>query len=163
MTPATLEQLMAQACALERQAAQRYTEFADILQAHNNAEVAAMFRALAQEESGHADAILQRMGWRQAPATQGVPEVAWMASLEQAHYLMQPWHALQVALQAELQACEFYAELAPRCTDPALQRAARALEAEEREHIALLQSWLERVPVPQADWADDPDPPRYTD
>ena len=31
----------------------------------------------------------------------------------------------------------------------------------EREHVGLIKAWLERVPPPDPNWAEDPDPPRY--
>ena len=46
--PHTLEDFMAQALAMEREAVERYTEFADAMEVHNNREVAAMFRTMAQ-------------------------------------------------------------------------------------------------------------------
>ena len=42
--PQTLEDFMAQALVMEREAVERYTEFADALEMHNNSEVAKLFR-----------------------------------------------------------------------------------------------------------------------
>jgi hypothetical protein len=44
-----------------------------------------------------------------------------------------------------------------------VRKAALELQAEEAEHVALVQAWLAKVPAPDPDWAVDPDPPRYTD
>ena len=44
-----------------------------------------------------------------------------------------------------------------------MRRAALELQAEEHEHVELVRAWLAKVPVPDGDWANDPDPPRYTD
>jgi rubrerythrin len=44
-----------------------------------------------------------------------------------------------------------------------IRKAARTLQAEERAHVALVEAWLAKVSKPDADWAEDPDPPRYTD
>ena len=55
--PATLTELMAQALAIEIEAAQRYAELADVMETHNNREVADLFRRMATIESRHADAI----------------------------------------------------------------------------------------------------------
>ena len=76
---------------------------------------------------------------------------------------MQPWHALQLALAAEQRAEAFFARLAQVATDDAVKRAALELQDEEREHVELVRAWLKKVPEPDADWAIDPDPPRYTD
>lgn len=167
--PHSLPELMAQALAIELEATQRYTEFADMMEEHNNREVAALFRSLAQQESGHARQIMAGMGWQQpsdAPplrrdgdALAAEPE----APLDDLHYLMRPWHALQLALAAEQRSERFFAELARAAADEAVRRAARELQAEEAEHVRLIEQWLEKVPRPDADWAHDPDPPRYTD
>ena len=40
---------------------------------------------------------------------------------------------------------------------------ALELQAEEKEHVALVRAWMKKVPKPERDWAVDPDPPRNTD
>ena len=57
----TLEEFMAQALAMEREAVQRYSEFADAMEMHNNREVAKLFRTMAQYEGKHADQIMAEM------------------------------------------------------------------------------------------------------
>jgi len=169
VAPRTLEVFMALAYAMEREAVERYTEFADAMQAHNNREVAEMFRTMAQYESKHAEQIMAEMGWKQAPAPpaegfgwpgQEAPETV---PIDEVHYLMQPWHALQLALVAEQRAEEFFGKLAQATTSESVRRAALELQAEEHEHVALVRAWLAKVPVPDEDWAADPDPPRYLD
>ncbi|GAB3655727.1 ferritin family protein [Ramlibacter alkalitolerans] len=159
--PRDLSELMAQAYALEREAVDRYGELADVLATHNNQEVAALFRRLASQEALHATEILRTMGWTRAPQPQLPPDAPNAPSYEDTHYLMHPWHALRIALQAEQRAHDFYQELAQRCEADELRHAARQLQADEREHITLLEEWLERVPEPPAGWDEDPDPPRY--
>ncbi len=44
-----------------------------------------------------------------------------------------------------------------------MRKAALELQAEEREHVELVRAWMKKVPRPDADWANDPDPPVYTD
>ncbi len=167
--PQTLEDFMAQALAMEREAVERYTDFADSMEAHNNREVAAMFRTMAGYEAKHAEQIKAQMGWREDPP---VPRqsIAWTGfdapeatPIDEVHYLMQPWHALQLALAAEKRAEAFFAELARVATSEPVRNAALELRAEEAEHVELVQAWLAKVPKPDQDWAEDPDPPRYTD
>lgn len=165
----TLEQFMAQAVAMERDAVERYTEFADMLETANNREVATLFRTIAGYESKHAQHIMDEMGWSEAPPPPTIPygapglEAPEAMPLDEVHYLMQPWHALQLALAAEKRAQAFFAVLARTATNEAVKRAALELQAEEGEHVRLVQRWLEKVPPPDHDWAEDPDPPRYTD
>jgi rubrerythrin len=76
---------------------------------------------------------------------------------------MQPYHALEIALACEERAEAFYSELALSAADADVREAARDLESEEHEHVALVREWMERVEKPAANWMDDPDPPRYTE
>ena len=127
--PQTLAELMALALAMEREAAQRYAEFADAMEIHNNVEVAALFRKMATIETGHVQAIMTQMGWREAPA---VASDAWLDAIEgpetprgdEVHYLMQPWHALNIALACEQRAERFYERLAGMAEEPAVRDAA---------------------------------------
>ncbi len=167
--PRTLEDFMAQALAMEREAVERYTEFADAMEMHNNREVAAMFRTMATYEGKHAEQIMAEMGWKEDPRPPaggfGWPglEAPETVPIDEVHYLMQPWHALQLALGAEQRAEAFFGELARLTSSESIRKAALELQAEEHEHVQLVRAWLEKVPAPDGDWANDPDPPRYTD
>jgi rubrerythrin len=168
-TPRTLDELMAQALAMEREAVARYTELAEMMEVHNNLEVAELFRKMALYESRHVEQILADMGWADDTV---VPRVAgaWAGAespeavpIDEMHYLMHPWHALQLALAAEQRAVEFFETLAAGAQSEAIRRAAEEMRDEEIEHVELVRAWLAKVPPPEAGWADDPDPPRYDD
>ena len=58
---------MSQAYAMELDASERYAEFADQMEVHNNVEVAQLFRKLSDIEGLHARQILQEMGWPRLP------------------------------------------------------------------------------------------------
>lgn len=165
--PENLDDLMAQALAIERAAAERYAEFADAMETHNNYDVAQLFRTMAQYETRHAEQIMAEMGWVVIPA---MPAGAWSSleppesvAFEEVHYLMKPWHALQLALAAEERAEAFFAELVHRTRDGPVRAAALQMQLEEREHVELIKAWIAKVPAPDKDWANDPDPPRYND
>ncbi|TAK53337.1 MAG: rubrerythrin [Gammaproteobacteria bacterium] len=167
--PETLEELMLQALAMEREAVERYSELADMMQAHNNRDVAELFHKMAGYEQHHVDHILKDMSW---PADKATPRYAgvWTAPdgpevvpIEEMHYLMQPWHALQLALAAEQRAHDFFDALVRNAANDTIRRAAEEMRAEEAEHIELVRAWMEKVPQPDSDWAADPDPPRYID
>ena len=167
--PRTIDEFMAQALAMEQEAAERYTEFADTLEQHNNHEVAELFRTMAEHEGKHARRIMAEMGWRVAPPppphAQNWPgrESPEAPPFDEVHYLMQPWHALQLALAAERRAEAFFAVLARLTTNETIRTAALEMQAEETHHVALVQAWIDKTPKPDPDWAVDPDPPRYTD
>lgn len=164
-----VEGLMAYAYALEAEASERYSEFADAMETHNNREVAELFRKLARIENMHAEHILEEMGWSSPPAPptggwrwEGLegPETADHTDL---HYLMQPYHALQIALHNEKRAEAFFKDLVQKAPSGKVRAAAQEMADEETEHVRLVEEWLKRTPRPESDWAHDPDPPRWSD
>ncbi len=162
--PKSLDEFMAQAYAMEQEAMQRYTDLADAMEMHNNREVAEMFRKMATIENKHAAQILSEMGWKEAPAAiapawEGF-EAAESVPVDEVHYLMRPWHALQLALHAEERAERFFGELAMTTKVESVRKAALELQQEEAEHVELIKAWMKKVPQPEKDWAHDPDPPR---
>ena len=165
----TMEQLMAQALAMEREAVARYGELAEMMEVHNNREVAELFRKMAGYEAHHVEQILHDMGWSadSAPVVHegawATPEAPEAVPIDEMYYLMHPWHALQLAHAAEQRAVAFFDALARQAAGEDIRRAAEAMRAEELEHVALIDSWLAKVAPPDANWADDPDPPRYED
>lgn len=167
--PTTLDELMAQALVMELDAAQRYNEFADMMEIHNSPEVAQWFRKMAVIEGKHATQIMAEMGWTQAPThIASTPqfegfEAPETAPIDDVHYLMKPWHVLQLALANEERAERFFAHLASVATVGSVRKAALELQEEEREHVELVKAWMLKVPQPDSNWDHDPDPPRYDD
>jgi len=167
--PRALIEFMAQALAMEREAAVRYSDLADAMEIHNNRETAALFRKMADIERKHATRIMVEMGWKDMPALPpGKPswkgfEAPETTPGDEVHYLMHPYHALQLALVNEQRAERFFAELARTATVESVSAAARELQAEEGEHVRLVRAWMKKLPKPDRDWADDPDPASYTD
>jgi rubrerythrin len=164
---ADVANLLAHAHAMESEAHERYLDLAEQLDVHNNTEVAALFRKMAQIEQLHVQKILERVGdmelprlspWEyrwpgaEAPETAGICE---------AHYMMTPHHALSMALRAEQRSLEFYTGVLESGGDASVQALARELAEEEREHVALVKTWLAKYPEPAANWAEDPDPPMH--
>ena len=166
-TPESLVELMANALAIELEAAERYGELADVMETHNNLDVAELFRKMQKIETLHAEAIRNEMGWTGTPpvaasvlADREGPE---SPAHDDVHYLMQPYHALEIALAAEERALRFFTDLASAAGAASVRGAAQRLADEEREHVELVRDWMSRVPKPDHDWRVDPDPPRYVD
>jgi rubrerythrin len=167
--PRTLEEFMTQALVMEVEAGQRYAELADAMETHNNREVAVLFRKMATIEGKHAQQIMDGMGWTTLPGPR--PGILFREGFEapettpgdEVHYLMQPYHALELALANEQRAERFFGQLARAATTASVRKAALELQAEEREHVELVRAWMKKLPKPDADWANDPDPPVYTD
>jgi rubrerythrin len=161
------EDFMARAYTMEIEAIERYAQFAEQLEAHNNKEVAGLFRKLSQIETLHAKRILEEMRWPTTPALP--PAYAWetaegpeTAPFEALHYLMQPYHALEIALRGELRAEKYFGDIARSAAPASVRAAAAQMAEEEREHVTLIRNWMKRVPQPKAGWDDDPDPPRIS-
>ncbi|UCE32631.1 MAG: ferritin-like domain-containing protein [Burkholderiales bacterium] len=154
---------------MEREAVSRYNELADMMEVHNNAEVAEMFRKMAGYEAHHVARILADMGWSEDTAAS--PKVsAWVAleapesvPIDEMHYLMQPYHALELALAAEERAQAFFEEIVRQSPSDAVREAAEEMRDEEIEHVALIHAWMAKVPHPDPNWSHDPDPPRLVD
>jgi rubrerythrin len=165
---ASASEFMAHAYAMEAEAAERYAEFADSMEVHNNREVAELFRKLSRIEQRHADQILEQMGWKQSPVSS--VDVRWegaegpeTADPTELHYLMQPYHALQIALHNEKRARDFFAHLAKVTANAGVRKGALEMQEEEAEHVRLIEDWLKRTPVPDSNWEADPDPPVLSD
>ena len=152
---ATASELYAEALALETEAADRYADLADQMETHNNREVAGLFRKLADIEARHAAALRGRAGVSLVGAGGGsrlLNERPETAPLGEAHYLMTPAHALQLALAGEERAEAFFRGLARTGADAEVRRLAAAFADEEHEHIELLRAWLAKYPAPQSGW-----------
>ena len=164
----TYDDFMARAYAMELEANERYAQFADQLDTHNNREVSQMFRKLSEVEALHAKRILEEMRWPTTPALP--PAYAWetaeapeTAAFDQLHYLMQPMHALEIALKCELQAQKYFEDIAASKAPATVRKAAAEMADEEREHVRLIRDWMKRVPPPRPGWDEDLDPPHVTE
>ncbi len=160
---------LAHALALETEAAERYAELADVMDVHNNPEVALLFRQMAEFSTLHAESVRRRAAGHQLPHLHSwdyrwnTPEPPEVGAPEDTHYLMTPWHALSFALDNERRGYDFYAGKANTGDDSEVSLLAAEFAAEESEHVATLVRWLERIPHPTADWAEDPDPASVVD
>lgn len=161
----TLADLFGAAYQLEIDAVERYRLLADQMEVHNNPELVAVFRDLAKAEGIHAEEIRQQAGeidvvahaariggWRRGES----PEEA---DLSAAHYMMTPWHALQLALAGEKRALSFFSHIAETAKDPKVRKMAEEFVEEEAEHVNLVHRLLRKYPPPPSGWAQDSDPP----
>ncbi len=145
---------------------ERYDEFAAQMEMHNNLDVAAVFRKLAGAERKHAEAMARDLAERgvsiaaggalAAPGTEGLET----GLGDDLHYLMMPYHALEIALRNELRAFAFFDDLARGPVPDEIRHLAREHAQEEQRHIDLVREWLARVAKPEEAWAYDPDEPR---
>lgn len=152
-------ELYAHAIAVEREATERYTEFAQRMNDLGDAPVAAVFARLARLEEQHLGALERRTAGLKLPRLEtheyrwldaGAPETA---ARELVYRLMTPHHALAIALGAEKRAQAFFEHVLTGAEDPALRALAREMAADEREHVAMIEELLARTPEALVDWA----------
>jgi len=160
-----LDIFLAYSVALEEEAAERHGELADMMDVHNNPEVAETFRKLAHYSRLHAQEIRDRsrgsdlpriapwdFGWE----TMEGPETADIGSV---NYLMNTARALQIAMGNEQRAHDFYFAISSESPDPEVRALAAEFADEEKEHLGLLEKWLAKVPESDEATRFDPDPP----
>jgi rubrerythrin len=162
---ADLDTFLAYSIALEEEAAERHDELADMLDVHNNPDVAATFRKLAHYSRLHAQEIRDLaqdrklpviapwdFGWESAegPETGDIGDVS---------YLMNTAHALQLAMGNEQRAHDFYARISRESRVPEITVMAAEFAAEEKEHLDLLQAWINKTSASIDEEVFDPDPP----
>jgi rubrerythrin len=161
----SLNDLLAVAYQIEIDAVDRYNVLADQMETHNNPELVKVFRDLARAEGIHGEEIRRLAGdfdvasHARQVARFGRMESPEEATLDSAHYLMTPWHALQLSLAGEKRALMYFSSIVETATDPKVKAMAAELVEEEAEHVNLVNRLLLRYPHPEDTWAEDPDPP----
>ena len=158
--------LLAIAYRIELDAVERYGLLADQMETHNNPELTKVFRDLSKAESIHAAEIREMAGDTDLNGRANALQSVWPkgespeeVDLGAAHYLMTPWHALQLALGGEERALAFFKSVVETATDPAIMKLAEEFVEEEAEHVNLVHRLLRRYPKPSDTWSDDGDPP----
>lgn len=164
-TVSSLNDLLAVAYQIEIDAVDRYNLLADQMETHNNPELVKVFRDLARAEGIHGEEIRRLAGdFDVAAHAQKIAAFELGDSPEQAdiagmHYMMTPWHALQLSLAGEKRALAYFTSIVETAKDPKVKAMAAELVEEEAEHVNLVHRLLLRHPRPNDSWADDLDPP----
>lgn len=157
----TLPQFLAHAIALEREAAERYLELADMMEAHRNDAVSALFRDMVRYSRLHHDSIVERAAGTALPSI-GPWEYLWRYPPEAGgdeafDPALNAYDALRYARENEERAMQYYSEVGLGSSDPEVKRLAAEFAAEETEHVQAIDDWLARTERPSAPWALDPD------
>ena len=158
----TLPEFLAHAVALEREAAERYLELADMMEAHRNDAVSAVFRSMQRFSQMHHDSIKLRVGAMQLPKLKSW-EFRWssppeMGGEEGFDYMIEVYNALKYARENEVRALQYYRSVAEQSTEEEVKRLGKEFASEESEHVAALDKWIAMTPRPSTSWQDDPDP-----
>jgi rubrerythrin len=162
---ASLNDLLAAAYRIEIDAVERYGMLANQMETHNNPDLVKVFRDLARAEGIHGEEIRRLAGdFDVAAHARKIArfergESPEEADLTSAHYMMTPWHALQLSLAGEQRALAYFTSIVETARDSKIKAMATELVEEETEHVNLVHRLLQRYPKPSASWADDLDPP----
>jgi rubrerythrin len=148
----TLPEFLAHAVALEQEAADRYHELADMMEAHRNDAVSSVFRDMKRFSEMHRDEIKARVGAIELPQLKAW-EYRWSLPTEVGgedgfDYMMDAYHALEYARENEVRGMQYYRSVAEEATDAEVRRLAADFAAEEAEHVAALDKWIELTPRP---------------
>jgi rubrerythrin len=157
-----LPEFLAHAVALEQEAADRYLELADMMEAHRNDAVSEVFRSMTRFSQMHCDSIKVRIGAIELPRLKSweyrwrsPPEVGGEEGFD---YLIEPYNALKYARANELRAMQYYRSVGEESADAEVRRLAAEFAYEETEHVAALDKWIALTLRPSLTWQDDPDP-----
>lgn len=149
---ASVSELYAHAIAIEREAAARYSGFAERMQDEGRDDLAHVFAMLAGAEAGHLEALERRTQGIALPSVprgrydwlyEAAPEAA---ARELVFRLMTPRQALAIALQAERRAQAFFETVSWTAPDPAVRALAKEMAIEELGHATLIADLLDGMP-----------------
>ena len=162
----TIEEFLAHARALENESVDRYEELADVMEVHNNPEVAELFSKLAGYGRQHA-AEVERLAAGMALPHIDPWDFKWIddqgpesSDYGEVHYMMKPAHALQVAMCNETRGRDYYQTVANECPNEDVRKLAQEFADEETCHMGMLQDLIDHTGSPPENWDEDPDPPQ---
>jgi rubrerythrin len=156
----TSAELLAIARLMEERSAERYRELAEAFETSCNLDTAEAFRDLAEGEDRHAAELPALAGNapRVIPWGEDDPEIADPSAV---HYLMHPWHAVDMALRHQRETLALFTALAEKSPHAEVKAEAGRLIERERGHVERMQAKLDALPLPPEDWDDDDDPPNW--
>ena len=148
----SLADCFAHALTVEREAVQRYNEFADYFEDHGNEATAQLLRKLGRFESEHAQALSRKASGFSLPALQANAH-SWLddgpanaVSHELIYHFMTPHDALEIALRAGQEAKAFFEQVEADARDPEVKQLAREMTGEEGTLIRLIEEALPKAP-----------------
>lgn len=145
--PYSMPEFLAHAIAMETEAADRYHELADMMEAHDNMEVSKLFRDMTRYSEMHRDSIKERAATVELPQLRSW-QYRWVTPPEVGDedgfdYTLHPYHALKYARTNELKAMQFYRKVAETSQDEKLAALASEFADEEEEHAAAINKLLD--------------------
>jgi len=146
----TLDEFLGYAVKVEEDAALHFDKIAVEMDNHGNAEVAKLFRQLADFSRKHLAEAKSRAGT--LDLTKVIPpDYAWpdhvtpeRMSIWAGDAALSRLDALKAALEGEKRGYEFYVSVAAKAKSPEIAAMAKEFVGEEAEHVRLLEAWIVR-------------------
>ncbi|RAU20143.1 rubrerythrin family protein [Paramagnetospirillum kuznetsovii] len=156
----TSADLLSVARLMEERSAERYRELAEAFEISCNLDTAEAFRMLAEGEDRHAADFPALVGDapRTIPWGEDDPEIADPGAV---HYLMHPWHAVDLALCHEQETLALFTLVAEKSPHAEVRAEAARLVERETRHVEEMRALRDAQDIPPEDWEDDDDPPNW--
>ncbi len=144
----SVEEFLAYSVHLEQDAALRFDQLADAMNSCGNREAGALFRQLASYSRMHLADARARSGYREIPNMKPA-DFVWpdlespeTAAIWAADPFIGREQALEIALDAETGALNYYRTVLETTNDPEIRAFAKEFVDEESEHVAELKKWI---------------------
>jgi rubrerythrin len=141
----SVEEFLAYAIKLEQEAAIRFGQLADAMEASGNHEVGKLFHRLAHASRLHLAEARARSGFRDIPDMKP-GDYVWpdlespeAAAIWGADPMIGREQALEIALAAETAGLDYYQSVLDGTNDPEIKVLAKEFVAEETGHVTALQ------------------------
>ncbi|PPD43616.1 MAG: rubrerythrin [Methylocystis sp.] len=141
----SVEEFLAYAIKLEQEAASRFGQLADAMEASGNREVGKLFQRLAHASRLHLAEARARSGFREIPEMKPADYV-WpdlespeAAAIWGTDPLIGREQALEIALEAETAGLDYYQSVLDATHDPDIKVLAKQFIEEETGHVTALQ------------------------
>jgi len=146
-----LQDALDMAVLIEKEAEERYLMFAAQLGTRYRGDAADFFTMMARNEQRHGTELAEkrRLLFGDAPSRVKANMVEYdveAPDLGKPRRFMSPRHALEVAMESEVKAYEFFNQALPTIQDPAVRKLFEELRDEESEHQRLLNEQKAKYP-----------------
>lgn len=160
----TLMDALDLAILIEEEAKERYEEFADQMEVHHTSEAAEFYRFMALNETKHGEELSvrrkQMFGDTPRKVTRAVIWDVEAPEYDKARAFMTPRQALEVAMESETKAYEFFEKALEHVSDAGVREIFKELLAEEEHHKDLVRQEMAKLPAESeldpSEFADEP-------
>ena len=152
------------AISVEEEAKERYDDFAAQMDAHHTPDTAKFFRFMAANETKHAERLAARrselFGNEENTADTSMLYEIEAPEFDAARAFMSVRAALDVAMESEVKAYDFYDSALPTITDAEVRELFLELRNQEARHQEMIRETMAKVPADDGfdadDFVDDP-------